>query len=153
MRRGLAYFVGALADVYRGQAVVEPSLTAKAPSAKDTPIINKTLSINFTPGSDELMPGSLFTLDSLGETMTSFGQTYLRIEGNTDSTGSRPANISLSQKRALSVQKYLISQFHLPPERFQTLGHGPDKPLAPNNTEAGRQLNRRTDIKVILAAP
>ena len=146
-------FVGALADVYRGQAVVEPSLPAKAPSAKDTPIINKTLSINFTPGSDELMPGSLFTLDSLGETMTSFGQTYLRIEGNTDSTGSRPANISLSQKRALSVQKYLISQFHLPPERFQTLGHGPDKPLAPNNTEAGRQLNRRTDIKVILAAP
>ncbi len=146
-------FVAAVADQYKGQAVVEPKLPAKAPSAKDTPIINKTLSINFTPGSDELMPGSLFTLDSLGETMESFGQTYLRIEGNTDATGSRKTNINLSEKRADSVKKYLIAQFHLPPERFQTLGHGPDKPIAPNDTESGRQLNRRTDIKVVLAAP
>jgi outer membrane protein OmpA-like peptidoglycan-associated protein/ABC-type amino acid transport substrate-binding protein len=146
-------FVAALADEYKGQAVVEPKLPAKAPSSKDTPIINKTLSINFTPGSDELMPGSLFTLDSLGETMESFGQTYLRIEGNTDATGSRKTNIGLSEKRADSVRKYLVAQFHLPPERFQTLGHGPDKPIAPNDTEAGRQLNRRTDIKVVLATP
>ena len=145
-------FIGALADQYKGQQVVEPSLPAKKPSVKDVPIINKTLSINFTPASDELMPGSLFTLDSLGESMTSFGQTYLRIEGNTDATGSRPANIQLSQRRADAVRKYLVKQFNLPPERFQTLGHGPDKPVAPNSTESGRQLNRRTDIKVVLAA-
>ena len=37
------------------------------------------------PGSDEIMPGSYFMLDSLGDTMTSFGNTYLRVEGNTDS--------------------------------------------------------------------
>jgi NitT/TauT family transport system substrate-binding protein len=146
-------FVAALADKYRGQEVVEPKLAAKKASTKDVPIINKTLSINFTPGSDEIMPGSFFTLDSLGETMISFGGTYLRIEGNTDITGSRKTNIDLSERRADSVKKYLLKNFSLPAERFQTLGHGPDKPVAPNTTEAGRQLNRRTDIKVVLAAP
>jgi outer membrane protein OmpA-like peptidoglycan-associated protein/ABC-type amino acid transport substrate-binding protein len=144
-------FVLAVADKYRGQQVVEPKLEARNPTAKDTPILNKTLTINFTPGSDQIMPGSFFTLDSLGETMTSFGNTYLRIEGNTDSTGSRQQNLNLSKRRAISVREYLVKNHGIPPERFQTLGHGPDKPVAPNTTEAGRQLNRRTDIKVILA--
>ena len=147
-----ARFVQALGDKYRGQEVVEPKLAARKASAKDTPIINKTLSINFTPGSDEIMPGSFFTLDSLGETMISFGNTYLRVEGNTDATGARATNVVLSQKRAEAVKKYLVKSFSLPELRFQTLGHGPDKPVADNKTETGRQLNRRTDIKVILAA-
>jgi NitT/TauT family transport system substrate-binding protein len=144
-------FVASVADKYKGQAVVEPKLAAAKPSAKDTPILNKTLSINFTPGSDEIMPGSYFTLDSLGETMISFGSTYLRIEGNTDSTGQRSANVELSRRRADAVKAYLVKNHAIPAERFQTLGHGPDKPIADNKSEAGRQLNRRTDIKVVLA--
>ena len=55
--------------------------------SKDRAIINKQIQIHFTPGSDEIMPGSFFVLDSLGDTMTSFGNTYLRVEGNTDATG------------------------------------------------------------------
>jgi outer membrane protein OmpA-like peptidoglycan-associated protein/ABC-type amino acid transport substrate-binding protein len=146
-------FVAALADRYKGEMVQEEKLPAKAASTKDIPIINKTLSVNFTPGSDEIMQGSYFVLDSLGDTMISFGRTYLRIEGNTDATGSRPANLELSRRRALAVKAYLVKNFNLPTERFQTLGHGSDNPVAGNDTEAGRQLNRRTDIKVLLAAP
>ncbi|TMA23715.1 MAG: transporter substrate-binding domain-containing protein, partial [Deltaproteobacteria bacterium] len=74
-------FLTALAADYRGQHVEEPTLAAKAPSASDRAIINKQIQIHFTPGSDEIMPGSYFVLDSLGETMTSFGNTYLRVEG------------------------------------------------------------------------
>lgn len=144
-------FVAAQAPRFPGQKVVEAPIEKRAPSDKDTPILNKTLSINFTPGSDEIMPGSYFTLDSLGETMISFGNTYLRIEGNTDATGKRAANVTLSQKRAEAVKQYLVKQFNLGEARFQTIGHGPDKPVADNTTEAGRQLNRRTDIKVVLA--
>lgn len=144
-------FVASVADKYKGQAVVEPKLAAAKPSAKDTPILNKTLSINFTPGSDEIMPGSFFTLDSLGETMVSFGNTYLRVEGNTDATGQRAANVELSRRRADAVKAYLVKNHNIPAERFQTLGHGPDNPVASNKDEAGRQLNRRTDIKVVLA--
>ena len=98
------------------------------------------------------MNGSYFTLDSLGDTMTAFGNTFLRIEGNTDTKGSQKLNKTLSQKRADSVRKYLVEHFNIPETRFQTIGHGAENPVATNETEAGRQLNRRTDIKVILNA-
>ncbi len=145
-------FVSALADFYPGQKVVENFKfdPKKVDPAKERAIINKQLTIYFTTGSDQIMAGSHFVLDSLGETMTAFGNTFLRIEGNTDNTGSRTANRSLSQKRADAVKDYLIENHKVDPKRFQTVGHGPDNPVAPNTTDAGRQQNRRTDIKVIL---
>jgi outer membrane protein OmpA-like peptidoglycan-associated protein len=98
------------------------------------------------------MPGSYLLLDKLGETMTSFGSTVLRIEGNTDSTGSAAGNLTLSERRAQSVRNYIVKNFpNIPPTRFQTIGRGSTNPVAENTTEAGRQQNRRTDIKVILA--
>ena len=145
-------FLQALAADYPGQKVEEPRIAAKAPSEKDRAIINKQIQIHFTPGSDEIMAGSYIVLDALGETMTSFGNTYLRVEGNTDATGSQNANLTLSEKRALAVKNYIVQNFpNIQPERFQTIGHGATNPIADNATESGRQLNRRTDIKVVLA--
>ncbi len=147
-------FVASLADKYQGQKVVEPfrfdPKAAKDPKARA--IVNKSLTIYFTPGSDEIMTGSHFTLDSLGDTMTAFGNTFLRIEGNTDAKGSAKLNKTLSQKRADSVKKYLEEHFSIPDSRFQTIGQGAENPVADNTTEAGRQQNRRTDIKVVLNA-
>jgi NitT/TauT family transport system substrate-binding protein len=145
-------FVQALAANYPGQQVHEAAVVAKAPSEKDVPILHQQIQIQFTPGSDEIMPGSYLLLDKLGETMTSFGSTILRVEGNTDSTGSQTGNMTLSERRALSVKTYIVKNFpNIPPTRFQTIGRGSTNPIAENTTEAGRQQNRRTDIKVILA--
>jgi len=147
-----ARFLSALAASYGGQRVDEPALAAKAPTKNDRAIINKQIQIHFTPGSDEIMAGSFLVLDALGETMTSFGNTYLRVEGNTDSTGSPSANATLSDRRALAVKSYILKTFpNITPARFQTIGRGESNPVADNTTEAGRQLNRRTDIKVVLA--
>jgi NitT/TauT family transport system substrate-binding protein len=146
-------FVSSLAAAYPGQKVDEPKLAAKAASGNDRAIINKQIQIHFTPGSDEIMAGSYFVLDALGDTMTSFGNTYLRVEGNTDATGSAGKNLTLSERRALAVRSYIVKNFpNIEPVRFQTIGHGSTNPVADNATEAGRQLNRRTDIKVILAS-
>jgi outer membrane protein OmpA-like peptidoglycan-associated protein/ABC-type amino acid transport substrate-binding protein len=146
-------FIAALAADYPGAKVEEPVLKAKAPSATDRAIINKQIQIHFTPGSDEIMAGSFIVLDSLGETMTSFGNTYLRIEGNTDATGRPTANMTLSEQRALAVKNYVLQNFPgIEASRFQTIGRGSSNPVATNATEGGRQLNRRTEIKVILAA-
>jgi NitT/TauT family transport system substrate-binding protein len=146
-------FIGALANAYSGQAVEEPTLAKRAPSATDRAIVNKQIQIHFTPGSDEIMPGSYIVLDALGETMTSFGNTYLRVEGNTDSTGSATGNVTLSDRRAQAVKNYVLKSFpNIQASRFQTIGRGAANPVASNTTETGRQLNRRTDIKVILAA-
>ncbi len=148
-----ARFISALASAYPGQKVEEPRLAARPVSAQDRAIINKQIQIHFTPGSDEIMAGSYFVLDALGETMTSFGNTYLRVEGNTDSTGSPTANMTLSERRALAVKNYVLKNFpNIQAVRFQTIGRGQANPVADNTTEAGRQLNRRTDIKVVLAS-
>jgi NitT/TauT family transport system substrate-binding protein len=145
-------FLAAVASNYPGQKVEEQQVVAKAPSEKDVPILHQQIQIQFTPGSDEIMPGSYLLLDKLGETMTSFGSTVLRIEGNTDSTGSQATNLPLSERRAISVKNYIVKNFpNIPPTRFQTIGRGSSNPVAENTSEAGRQQNRRTDIKVILA--
>ncbi|HEU4767229.1 MAG TPA: phosphate ABC transporter substrate-binding/OmpA family protein [Pyrinomonadaceae bacterium] len=145
-------FLQAVASYYPGQKVEEAPVVAKAPSERDVPILHQQIQIQFTPGSDEIMPGSYLLLDKLGETMTSFGSTVLRIEGNTDSTGSASGNLTLSERRAQSVKNYIVKNFpNIPPTRFQTIGRGSANPIAENTTEAGRQQNRRTDIKVILA--
>ncbi|MBX7101817.1 MAG: OmpA family protein [Myxococcaceae bacterium] len=145
-------FVAALADQYKTQKVEESFAFKDKPKVSDRAIVNKSLSIHFTTGSDEIMPGSYFTLDSLGETMLAFGNTFLDVEGNTDSRGQAGANRTLSQKRAEAVKAYLVKNFNLPPERFVVKGQGSDKPIASNETEDGRALNRRTDIKVVLNA-
>jgi NitT/TauT family transport system substrate-binding protein len=146
-------FLSSLAALYPGQKVDEPRLAARPASSEDRAIINKQIQIHFTPGSDEIMAGSYFVLDALGETMTSFGNTYLRVEGNTDSTGSPTANMTLSERRALAVKNYVLKNFpNIQAVRFQTIGRGSANPVADNASEAGRQLNRRTDIKVVLAS-
>jgi NitT/TauT family transport system substrate-binding protein len=145
-------FVAALADQYKDQKVEESFAFKDKPKISDRAIVNKSLSIHFTTGKDEIMPGSYFTLDALGETMLAFGNTYLQIEGNTDSRGSVTANKTLSQRRAEAVKEYLIKNFNMPPERFVAVGRGSSNPVASNATEDGRALNRRTDIKVVLNA-
>jgi NitT/TauT family transport system substrate-binding protein len=145
-------FLQAVSSYYPGQKVEEAPVVAKAPSERDVPILHQQIQIQFTPGSDEIMPGSYLLLDKLGETMTSFGSTVLRVEGNTDSTGAASTNLTLSERRAQSVKNYIVKNFpNIPPTRFQTIGRGSSNPIAENTTEAGRQQNRRTDIKVILA--
>ena len=145
-------FVGALADRYKEQKVEENFTFTGKPKSDGRAILNQSLSIHFATGSEEIMPGSFFTLDALGEKMLAFGNTYLQVEGNTDSSGKPSANKTLSQKRAESVKKYLIDNFQIPPERFVAVGRGSENPIASNQTESGRALNRRTDIKVVLNA-
>jgi NitT/TauT family transport system substrate-binding protein len=147
------HFLQSLAADYPGAKVEEPKMAAKAPSKSDRAILNKQMQIHFTPGSDQIMPGSFFVLDALGDTMTSFGSTYLRVEGNTDATGNPTSNMSLSERRALAVKNYIVQNFpNIDANRFQTIGRGQTNPVADNLTEAGRQLNRRTEIKVVLSA-
>jgi len=73
----------------------------------------------------------------------------IRIEGNTDNVGSVASNKALSLKRANAVANYLITEHGMPRNRFIIVGNGPDKPIASNNTEAGRAKNRRTDFELI----
>jgi ABC-type nitrate/sulfonate/bicarbonate transport system substrate-binding protein len=87
-------------------------------------------------------------VDEIGNFMRAYENTVVDIEGNTDSTGSRELNMSLSKERAETVKRYLVEKFHFPAVRMRTVGNGPDKPVDSNANPEGREKNRRTDIKV-----
>jgi outer membrane protein OmpA-like peptidoglycan-associated protein len=76
------------------------------------------------------------------------GEYKLEIEGHTDSTGSDAYNQMLSQSRAESVRNFLVEQ-GIPTARIPaTQGFGRTKPIAPNDTRANREKNRRVDIVI-----
>ena len=74
------------------------------------------------------------------------------IEGHTDNKGKPEMNRDLSERRARSVQTYLV-QHGIATERLEAKGYGPDRPIADNKNEKGRALNRRTDFRITDPAP
>jgi outer membrane protein OmpA-like peptidoglycan-associated protein len=69
------------------------------------------------------------------------GSAYFEVSGNTDSTGSRATNMSLSQKRAAVVKDYLVKQWEFPQERFVVVGYGPDKPICDEKNPGADELS------------
>lgn len=99
----------------------------------------------FTTGRSDLKPGGTANLDRLVTFLTSAPDRKVRIEGHTDSRGSEGSNTALSQRRANSVSLYL-SGHGIADSRLSSFGEGENVPIADNNTEAGRQANRRVEI-------
>jgi len=121
----------------------------KADEKKEA-IATKQVSINFRTGEYKLDENSKYIIDKdFVDIAKSFGNSRIRIEGNTDNTGSRATNISLSKKRAQSVADYLVEAYDMPRNRFIIKGNGPDNPVADNNTDNGRAKNRRTDFELV----
>lgn len=75
---------------------------------------------------------------------------YLEVEGHTDSTGPAEYNKQLGLQRAEAVKRYLYEQHQIPLHKINVISFGPDKPIAPNNTRAGRAQNRRVVIRVLV---
>ncbi len=75
----------------------------------------------------------------------------MRIEGHTDSVGTRPYNLALSQRRAQSVVEYLVNK-GIDPTRLSSQGFGMEKPIASNKTEEGRSQNRRVEMIILQRA-
>ncbi|MEO7649202.1 MAG: phosphate ABC transporter substrate-binding/OmpA family protein [Bryobacteraceae bacterium] len=126
----------------------EAPIEYKAPPKGATPIATQRRSIYFETGSAAMTPDSRVVVDEIGAFMRAYENTIVDIDGNSDSTGSRELNVSLSKQRAEAVKSYLATKYGYPPVRMRTTGNGPDKPVDTNDTPEGREKNRRTDIKV-----
>ena len=87
-------------------------------------------------------------LNQIINVLKKYPNSRFRIEGHTDSTGRRAKNIELSQNRADAVKVYLI-QGGIASNRLESVGYGPDKPIASNKNKKGRALNRRVEINLI----
>mgnify|MGYP006270318243 FL=1 len=97
--------------------------------------------------SAELSSDARGNLTEFSGSMEEFPETQILIVGHTDSQGSEDYNQQLSEDRAESATEYLIQQ-GLDPSRITTMGKGESEPVATNDTEAGRQQNRRVEVAI-----
>jgi NitT/TauT family transport system substrate-binding protein len=118
---------------------------------KTAPAIStKRITINFPTGSSEVSDDAKYTINrDFVPTAKSFAGYKIRIEGNTDNTGSPLGNKALSQRRAQAVVDYLVRTFNFDLNRFVVVGNGQDNPVASNDSEDGKAQNRRTDFELI----
>ncbi len=102
--------------------------------------------IHFATDSASIEPDSKRPLAEIGQLLIRDPGLRLAIVGHTDSTGEAAHNQELSQRRAESVKSYLVETFGIDAARLTTRGMGADQPVATNDTEAGRALNRRVEL-------
>jgi outer membrane protein OmpA-like peptidoglycan-associated protein len=101
--------------------------------------------------SDKIRSDAAKNFQELANSLKKFGNSNLLIVGHTDSQGDDAYNMNLSQRRANAASAYLQS-LGVPASRISTAGRGEAEPVATNDTDAGRQLNRRVEV-AIYASP
>lgn len=101
--------------------------------------------ITFGVDRDEVRPEFYGTLESVAVVLKEFDQTTVRVDGHTDSTGSDSHNQTLSERRAGSVAQ-LLASYGVSQGRLFSSGYGKRNPIASNDSESGRQANRRVEI-------
>jgi len=97
--------------------------------------------------SDRLRTESKKNLDNLASSLANFGDSKLLLVGHTDNQGSDSYNLDLSRRRADAVAGYLESR-GVTATRVQTNGRGETEPIASNDTDPGRQQNRRVEVAI-----
>jgi outer membrane protein OmpA-like peptidoglycan-associated protein len=103
--------------------------------------------VTFDSGSAVVRPGLYSEIDRVAGVMRQYPDTLIRVEGHTDSRGADDYNMELSQRRANAVKNLLVER-GIAANRIEVVGFGKTMPVAGNETEAGRQKNRRVEIKI-----
>ncbi|MBN2717757.1 MAG: OmpA family protein [Deltaproteobacteria bacterium] len=104
--------------------------------------------VEFDTGKSTLRPESYKFIEPVIEFLTYKPSAIIELSGHTDNVGNPKKNQQLSEDRANAVRDYIISK-GIEGDRIIAVGYGQEHPIASNNTEEGRQLNRRTEAKEI----
>jgi outer membrane protein OmpA-like peptidoglycan-associated protein len=141
--------VGAYMD--RQEARLRDELDATGVSVTrvgDNITLNMPGNITFPTDSSNLNAGFYDVLNSVSRVVNEYEQTVVEVAGHTDSTGSNQYNQQLSERRAASVAAYLRTREVLG-ERIIEVGMGEERPVATNDTDSGRQSNRRVELTLV----
>lgn len=144
---------------FAAEAIANPAYSA--PDAASTPAASATASscrdalnaelaagkINFGLGSYSVLPSSFPTLDKIAATAKSCSDASIEVGGHTDTIGSAAGNAAISELRAKAVVKYL-TRAGVDAAKLRAVGYGAAKPIASNDTPAGRRQNRRIEFVV-----
>jgi outer membrane protein OmpA-like peptidoglycan-associated protein len=141
--------VGAYMD--RQEAKLRAELDATGVSVTrvgDNITLNMPGNITFPTDSSNLNAGFYEVLNSVSLVVNEYEQTVVEVAGHTDSTGTNVYNQQLSERRAASVAAYLRTRNVLG-ERIIEVGMGEERPVATNDTDSGRQANRRVELTLV----
>lgn len=127
---------------------LENELLALKARQEDRGVVLTLGYILFETKKAELMSGAMRTIDTLAEFLKKNPKRNVLVEGFTDSSGSEAFNLELSQMRADAVRNALTEK-GIAAERITAKGYGIQFPVAGNETEAGRQQNRRVEIIIL----
>jgi outer membrane protein OmpA-like peptidoglycan-associated protein len=109
--------------------------------------------VQFAVDSAEILPASFDLLKEVADVLQKNKQIeVMQVEGHTDATGTPQHNRDLSQRRADSVRAFLVKA-GVGARRLIAKGFGPDRPLADNGTDDGRDKNRRVEFNIIKQGP
>jgi len=134
------------ADLARAEAdALQREITALNAQITDRGLVVTLGDVLFETGNSQLRGGIPGNLDKLADFLKRFDTRTVIIEGHTDSVGSDDSNMSLSQRRADSVQAYLVGQ-GVRAARISADGKGEGSPIADNASPTGRQQNRRVEV-------
>lgn len=115
--------------------------------------VGEGIAVTFASGllydfdSDVVRPTAQENLKNLAASLNKYPNTELLIVGHTDSVGTDSYNQSLSQRRAQAAANYLAAQ-GVAPSRLRAVGRGESEPIAGNDSDAGRQQNRRVEVAI-----
>lgn len=133
------------AALNKEKEIAQNKLLAMQSEAEESKILLAFGKIEFVSGTANLVPGALQEIDLLVSYMDKYPNKTVALAGHTDSSGSAELNKNLSQQRAESIRRVLISK-GVSAERIFAIGYGESQPIASNTTRTGRQKNRRIDI-------
>lgn len=110
-------------------------------------ILNMPSNVTFASGQDALNAQFFQVLDSVAIVLNKYPRTLLDVDGHTDSVGDDASNQALSERRAVSVARYLNSR-QVDSRRLRIIGFGESRPIADNASDAGRAANRRVEVRI-----
>ena len=109
-------------------------------------MIIRLVGLTFQSGQDVVRPAYRPLLDKVRQAADVFPRSQIVVEGHTDSYGGDENNLALSRRRAEAVSAYLTTELNVPAFRISPVGYGETQPIANNDTEQGRERNRRIDV-------
>ncbi len=136
--------IGAYMDAQQEKLARIPGTSVER-VGEDTLLVHFDSDVLFEVDSASLDSDGRTTLEDVAGVLDEYPKTAVVVQGHTDSTGSEEHNQALSERRASSVRGYLVSR-GVDADRLAAVGMGEDYPVASNDSESGRQENRRVDI-------
>ncbi|WP_322060535.1 OmpA family protein [Paraburkholderia sp. J63] len=142
--------------LYRGARLIAPldaAIASYVPPPPPPAVVTLDSMSLFDSGSAQLKPGSTRAMVGTLEMIKAHPDKRILVAGYTDNVGGPESNLKLSAARAEAVRDWLIEASGIAATRFAIQGYGDTRPLADNDTDAGRARNRRVEITLVPDAP